>query len=383
MAGDPHTVFYDDKNRLAALQAVIGAADFRYVKDLPSPQALSACRGGAVTLALANDKLQKAAADMRGTAYSGVSVIPGHIGVQTAPIPIDISKPRLDYMETEITHVCNLNCRGCCGFMNIVSGEERYYALGRFTADLKRLKELFWGIGKIRLMGGEPLLNPDLADHVEAAREIFPDCDLRIVTNGLLLPTLSKETLERVKKAGCSFDISNYPPTQKKKKEILAALGAAGVGCNFSIPMRYFFRNLRQTPDPSPAPAFNNCIFTHCHMLLEGRLSPCSFAACTYRYNRRYGAMYPETDGFDLSDPGLDGWRIVDAFASPHEFCRYCGSGIIPIRWQGHCAAAQAKESDWQIPDTFVCTKIAPKVQSAVKKSAKTLRARLQKKEGN
>ncbi len=370
------TVYCDRKDDLPGLRARFPGGTFALIKQ-PSAGIRPPDRPeNGVVLALRNEDLQKASAALRGAACE-VYVMPGGAG---EPIRIDVSKPRLDYLETEITHVCNLNCRGCCGFMNLVREEERIYRYERFCADLARLKELFWGIAKIRLMGGEPLLNPRLADYAEAARSVFPDCDLRIVTNGLLMPKLSAQTLDRIGKADCSFDISNYPPTQKKKKEIVSVLHAAGVKYNFSIPMRYFFRNLRREPAQSPEPAFNNCIFTHCHMLLEGRLSPCSFAACTYRFNRRYGTDYTEADGFDLSDPELDGWKIISAFTHPHEFCRYCGSGIIPIRWKAPVSAADARESDWVIPDTFVNTVLAPKAQTLVKNSAVRLRAKMQKK---
>ncbi len=373
-------VYYDDKKELPRLRGLYPQGDLRYVKDSPDATRLAADAPGTVVFALANEKLQAVTALCRSLRGVSVYVIPGGLGFAAAPLAVDVFKPRLDYVETEITRVCNLNCRGCCDYSNLAQDDEIYYDLDRFTADLTRMKTLFWGIAKIRIMGGEPLLNPRVAEYVETARRIFPDCDLRVVTNGLLLPSVSTDTLRRIGAAGCSFDISNYPPTAKKKKEILAALHSAGVSCNFSVPMRYFFRNLRVTPAGSPAPAFNNCIFTHCHMLGNGRLAPCSFAFCTYRFNRRFGAAYPEDDLFDIYDPALDGWRVIEAFSAPHPFCRYCGSGIIPIRWKGHCPSPQARESDWQIKDTFINTVIAPQLQSAVKKTAVALRAQNQKK---
>ncbi len=373
-----NVVFYDGKKDLEALRSAFPAAEFRYVKSAPPPETLRACAGSAVVFALANEALAAAAENCRGLGLPEVSVLP--TGAELVPVKIDVSKPRLDYMETEIVRVCNLNCRGCCDFMNIVRGEDKFYDFSRCCADLERLKELFWGIGKIRLMGGEPLLNPRLADYAEAARRIFPDSDLRIVTNGLLLPGLSPDILARIKNTRCSFDISQYPPTQKKKQQIKAVLDAAGVAYNFSVPMRFFFRNLRARPAEDPAPAFNNCIFTHCHMLGDGRLAPCSYAYCAYRFNRHFGEVYPENDLFDLSDPSLDGWRILEAFRRPHPFCSCCGSGVIPFRWEGHCGPSDARESDWQIRDTFIYTKLAPVLQSAAKKGAVRLRARIQKK---
>lgn len=375
------TVFYDNKKQLQNVKSAFPGAQYIFVKDVPKKDALVSFSGESVAFALHNNKLQAVTANLSNIPFCNVFVLPGGIGEHAKPVKIDFSKPRLDYIETEISRFCNLNCRGCCDFSNLAVDGEKFYDFDRYRADLNRLKELFWGIAKIRIMGGEPLLNPRFADYAEEARKIFPDCDLRIVTNGLMLPSVSKETLKRLKDIDCSFDISNYPPTAKKKSEIVSVLSCAGVSFNFSVPMRYFFKNLREKPAPSPAPAFNNCIFTHCHMLGDGKLSPCSFAFCSYRFNRRFEAHYPENDYFDIYDPALDGQKITDTFSKPHEFCRYCGSGIIPIKWQGNCPSKQAKESDWQIKDNFVNSALAPKLQSALKKSAMVLRAKNQKKD--
>ena len=297
----------------------------------------------------------------------------------TAPIPIELSKPRLDYFETEISETCNLNCRGCCDYSNLLSGR-RFYEFEQYLSDLKRMRELFWGVEKIRIMGGEPLLNPRLPDYAEAARSVFPDADLRIVSNGLLIPSLSADTLRRIREAGCSFDVSNYPPTRKRMKDINRTLREAGIAYDLSFPMNYFFRNLRVTPADDPAPAFRNCIFTHCHMLGNGRLAPCSYAYCVHRFNERFGTAYPETDWVDLYHNTPDGWEILRRFSRPHEFCRCCGSGIAPIRWKGDCRGAEPKASDWQIPPTFWNLRVLPAAQRLLKPAAVRLRARIQKK---
>ena len=375
-------VYYDDKKRFPSLQKLCPQAEFRFVKDLPAADALREAAAQGVLLALENRKLRAAVLPLRDAPGARLYVLPYDVRSAADPVGIDLSKPRLDYMETEITRVCNLNCRGCCDFSNLANEPGgKFYDYDRYVSDLRQMKKLFWGIEKIRIMGGEPLLNPRLAEYAEAAREIFPDSDLRIVTNGLLLSGLSADVLARVKAADCSFDISNYPPTHRKKAEILHTLKNAEVACNFSVPMRFFFRNILEVPVDDPAPAFNNCIFSHCHMMGDGKLAPCSYAYCISRFNRRFGASYPETDFVDLYAEGLNGWDIRQAFSQPHEFCRCCGSGIIPFRWKGGVHSSDAKKEDWQIRRSFINTTLAPKAQRLVKNAAMTLRARIQKKQ--
>lgn len=374
-------VFYDDPNKLAAAGARFPGAEYRFVPGVPDAADLALCEGRAVVFMLANEKLKDATALCRGLRDTEVFVLPSGVGDVREPIPVDCSKPRMEYIEIEISRICNLNCRGCCDFINLKVPEEPFYAFERFCADLSRMKELFWGVAQVRLLGGEPLLNPRVEEYAEAARRIFPDCDLRIVTNGLLLPGFSPEKLRRIKEANCSFDVSSYPPTLRIKKKIVSVLTGAGVKYNFSVPMLFFFRNVLEKPAQDPEPAFRNCIFTHCHNLSNGRLGPCTFAFYIYRFNSRFGADYPETDYVDLYDPSADGWEILSRMDRPHEFCKCCGAGMTPLLWKGHCSPAQARPEDWLIRDTFINTKIAPAVQHAAKKSALLLRKKLRAKQ--
>jgi len=290
---------------------------------------------------------------------------------------VEDQRPVLDYVETEITEFCNLNCKGCSDFSNLVK-EKNFYEFDSFVKDYNRLAELFSSVKKIRLMGGEPLLNPRLTDYIEVCRHIFPTADIRIVSNGLLIPKLSDEQLKTIQKNNCKFDISNYPPTRKMFGQIKSRLDDFQVEYDLGFPMNYFFRFLLDAPNDEPDRAFRNCIFTHCHMLSNGKLSPCSFAHCIGRYNRTFGLEYPETDCIDIYSE-ITGEEIINRFSHPHEFCKYCGKGMIPFRWQGGITREKASKEDWLIQNNFLSMKFAPFVQSLLKKPASMLRSFIQR----
>ena len=65
---------------------------------------------------------------------------------------IDSSRPFLGYFETHLTYHCNLKCKGCWHLSNLAKPE--FADLGSYTRDMKRLAELYGGIGRVRLMGG-------------------------------------------------------------------------------------------------------------------------------------------------------------------------------------------------------------------------------------
>ncbi|MBQ6163607.1 MAG: radical SAM protein [Clostridia bacterium] len=374
-------IFYKDEAGLAPLLRLYPDCEKQKLRAHPDRSVFLHRERQKIVYAVANDDLQRLTALCRGLTFAGVFVYPTDSGsLPERPLPIDISKPRLDYLEAEICHVCNLNCRACTNYSNLRQ-KTGFYELAQFEKDLRRLKELFWGITKIRLMGGEPLINPETADYAALCREIFPDCDLRIASNGLLLPTVKPETLGRLRDCGASFDISEYPPTRAKKEEIKKTVSAAGLRVSFGVPIRVFFKLLREKPNADPREAFRNCIFSNCHIIEDGWLAPCTSAMCIDRFNAFYGEHYPQTDRFALTDPSLDGWQIIEAFSHPHEFCRYCGTGLIPVKWEGHVGPERAKKEDWLIRDSFLSDKIAPLIQKTLKPAALRLRETLQKKQ--
>lgn len=66
----------------------------------------------------------------------------------------------MDYFEIHLVEHCNLKCKACDNYSSIA--EEEYLDIENFENDMKRMRELFSGIQLIRLLGGEPLLHPNL-----------------------------------------------------------------------------------------------------------------------------------------------------------------------------------------------------------------------------
>lgn len=332
-----------------------------------------------IVLAYKNEELKNASEIFYRHGITDLYIFPRDTHIGNAPdelikdiIQIDNKKPRLDYLEIEVSEGCNLNCKGCNEFSNLVD-ENKFGDLDSVRSDLMRLRELFWGIEKIRLMGGEPLVNPDFPKFVQTARDIFPDSDLRLLSNGLLIPNLRSENLEEIKKHNCSFDISVYPPTKQIIHKITDRLEEYGIPFSLSLPNMYFFKSLLAEPLSSPDESFKNCLFTHCHAVSGGYLSACSNQMYAHRLNTAFDLKFPENDKINIHTTTLNGWEINKTFTKPHEFCKYCGKGLVPFKWKT-CAGNKAKASDWLIEPTFTNTKVLPFVQKIAKTPAKHLR---------
>jgi len=94
--------------------------------------------------------------------------------------------------EVDIARHCNLNCRGCLHFSPL--SKPKFLDISSYQKDICRLSKVFGGQAeKISLMGGEPLLNPDIIQYVKIARTYFPNAKLLILTNGVLLDRMPEE----------------------------------------------------------------------------------------------------------------------------------------------------------------------------------------------
>ena len=96
-----------------------------------------------------------------------------------------MKKHHFSKIEFYITNVCNLNCNGCNRFNNYkFSGGQRWSDHEAAYTN--------WGnyidIDQIVILGGEPLLNPDLLNWVNGIRQIFKSAkNVQVLSNGTQL----------------------------------------------------------------------------------------------------------------------------------------------------------------------------------------------------
>ena len=97
-----------------------------------------------------------------------------------------IPQRQLSYFVLNILDHCNLRCKGCDHFAAIA--EERFVPLDDIKKDLAQMSKILNGdVSSIGVMGGEPLLHPQLKEILINTRWFFPKTIIQLVTNGLLL----------------------------------------------------------------------------------------------------------------------------------------------------------------------------------------------------
>ena len=117
-------------------------------------------------------------------------------------------KPDLRFFNINLVDHCNLNCKYCDHFSPIA--EERYADVKDLERDFKRIKSLV-NVQYIALMGGEPLLHPNLPQIFNMCRRVLPTTTFSLFTNGILLTKQDENFWKSCYKNNISIHISRYP----------------------------------------------------------------------------------------------------------------------------------------------------------------------------
>ena len=246
-------------------------------------------------------------------------------------------KPVLGYLEYSVANHCNLRCKGCSHYSNLVRKPE-FGNLDGFRKNLARLKELFDHVEVIRLLGGEPFLNPELGAFVTAAREAYPEAALSVVSNGLLIPKVKEEILETIRRNNAMVQISNYPPTVRMGDAIRKKLEGCGVRYSISRPILKFQYEVGGKAGNGRR-NYRHCSLLQDHLLSDdGRLCLCTNPV-VYEENRERLDTKREVSKKDWIDIHRveDGCKALRRLHQPVPFCRYCLTRKkIMFPWKGN-----------------------------------------------
>ncbi len=239
--------------------------------------------------------------------------------------------PYLPYLEFHVTDHCNLNCKYCTHYSPLVA-QPVFTEYERFAADLKQLKKYIADIGVIRILGGEPLLNPELGKFVELTRSLYPASIITVVTNGLLIRRIDDSLIDVMKKNMAFFHISFYPPLQDEVQGIQKFLYEKGIPYTIT-PMITEFNKIQTSEPDSDEEFFYRCFQATCTCLHEGKAAPCYAPFTTKYFNKAFGQTLPTDEGIDLYDPELTTPVLKARLLIPMERCGYCFEGK-PCQWE-------------------------------------------------
>lgn len=254
-----------------------------------------------------------------------------------------LSDSYLSYLEYHVADHCNLNCKYCTHYSPLVK-EPVFTDFEKFKSDLSLLKTRIEDIGVIRVLGGEPLLNPQLPKFIAYTRSLYPQSVITIVTNGLLVDKISPQLIETMQKNIAFFHISYYPPLQKRISAIKQFLVDQKIPFTISPKIEKFNKTqiLEESEDED---FFYSCFQATCTCLHEGKLSPCYAPFTTKYFNQAFDQALPENEGIDLAqatDMTLEDLKC--SLLYPLERCKYCIEGKL-YDWE--VVGKNNKLEDW------------------------------------
>ena len=226
----------------------------------------------------------------------------------------------MPHIELHISDKCNLNCRGCTHFSPLF--DEVGAVLEDKIADIRSLKEIFDEIFRIDILGGEPLLNPQLDEYVVELRKELPKAFIQIYTNGLLIPQLSEDVLMKIKENNVSISISEYLPTHKMIDKITDKLNQYGIHYRIAaFDIKQKFNTPISTNPNSKYPKL--CISDGCITVDKGRICKCPTLMYIEKFNEYFNENLPTEGIYNIKDY-KDGNKLLEDMEKVVPLCKHC-----------------------------------------------------------
>lgn len=226
----------------------------------------------------------------------------------------------MPHVELHISDKCNLNCKGCTHFSPLFS--EVGANLKQKMDDIKSLKTLFSDIFRIDILGGEPLLNPELKEYVIELRQLLPKTFIQIYTNGLLIPKLQSDVLQAIVDNNIGICISEYYPTHQMIGKIREILDKYYIRYRIA---EYDSKQLFNTPISlsmdSKYP--QKCISNGCITISDGMIARCPTLMYVSKFNEYFNQHLP-IDGIHKISEYTNGKELLADMKKKVPLCKHC-----------------------------------------------------------
>lgn len=247
--------------------------------------------------------------------------------------------------EVNIVHHCNLACQSCSHLSPVLS---RHIAeASQIFNDLSNLAK-YYHATQVRIIGGEPLLHPNLIDIIDAVRASRISDTIRIATNGILLPRMPETFWQRVDEVA----ISVYPGKELSEQQIAHCHTQADIyGVKLQIFLfdrfRVSYSEFGTHDSTLVARIYRTCLVAHhwrCHTIQDG-----------YFYRCPQSLFLPRVLNDAITPATVDGIKIVDTPDFQEQLLAYLES-LAPLHSCSYCLGSagrlfphgQVARKDWR-----------------------------------
>lgn len=229
--------------------------------------------------------------------------------------------------EINVSEHCNLGCRGCSHLSPISA--RNFASPESVLRDLKILRE-FYHPAHIRLLGGEPLLHPDIVSVLLAVRESEITERIRLLTNGLLLSQMPLEFWQLVDEV----HISSYPG-QDIPNDKMQVCREQARSHNVSLKVRFYdkfresYSEIGTQNSTLIERIYSSCQIAHvwrCHTVVDGYFFKCPQSYFLPKKLSNKLNPVPAVDGVEISNRstfGYELWAYLNG-EDPLTTCSHC-----------------------------------------------------------
>lgn len=251
---------------------------------------------------------------------------------------------KFEYVEIHLVHHCNLGCQGCTHYSPLA--EPFFKNIDDFVKEIAQLAAITRkNLSVIRLLGGEPLLHPQLLDFIFITRQAFPYSFIEVVTNGILLLQQEQKFFDTVNKYDISIYLSDYGLSPRIKECLYQKVKNYRIG-----EKNTFIKPALNLHGADGAENFQKCyqIFqSSCVNLRDGYLYHCPTEAYFDLFANYFNIVLNDFDlkanGINIFDATLQ--DIENYINTKSNFCKYCSMQDKMIDYD--FCLSQKKMSEW------------------------------------
>ena len=235
----------------------------------------------------------------------------------------------LSKIDFDITTRCTLKCKHCSNLMPQFRKFGHYdMTFNDFKEDIDALLNAVREIKIIQIIGGEPLLHPELGKMVEYAASKENIGNIKIITNATVVP--NQKTLEIIKKYNnkAHFYISNYSKNEEvkpflKTDDVVKTLKENEIKYQTMSDLEWDIEEPVKKYDYSEnylRQMFSNCVMASCLSIMNHKLHICAKSASGEALK-----MFEADDAVKLlNNPNLK-QDIIDFYNKEYfTACSYC-----------------------------------------------------------
>lgn len=239
---------------------------------------------------------------------------------------INHDKLVLASLDVVVTEKCSLKCEKCSNLMQYYQ-HPKNLNIEEIKASLDKVLDVVDKIYELRILGGEPFMNPDFYSLIEWYAGHDKITKIAILTNATIFP--DEDKLQRLISSKVKIWLSDYGSVSSKLHEWIA-------WCK-NNQVEYYISKLKKWQDLgrlerhnySPTEikyVYETCECNDCPVLMKGKLYNCPYSANAVNL----GALYSDEaklDAFVLDDE-TDLKERMKKFLYERDYlmaCHYCG----------------------------------------------------------